>query len=76
LNGIRVKQDAVAATDPTDGRDGLEHPGLVVGGHHRNQNRVRTERPLHVVRRNNASRVHREDGEGKALSAGVPLEAV
>ena len=63
LNRVCVEDDPVLMGDLTDLPDRLDRSDLVVGEHHRDQDRIRADRFLQLVDGNGAVLVYREVGD-------------
>ncbi len=72
LHGIGVKQDPSLAAQPSDLRDRLNGPDLVVRRHHRNEDGVGTQGPGDLVRGDDAVRSDADDGDLESLALDRP----
>ena len=71
LHSVGVKPDVGLGGDPPNLLDQLNHAGLIVGHHDRDQARIRTQRGAHIVGIHPATTVNGKIGHSRALRLGA-----
>ena len=68
LYSVYMQQNPFAPQHFSDTADGIDGSHFIIGHHHTDQNRIRSERPLQRLQKHHSLRVHRQIRYTKSLS--------